>query len=101
MRRICILTPDPSYPENWAPMADHFRMLFGPTLDFRPWTASGDLTDFDLILPLLAWGYQRDPALWYQTLDRWDAEHLPVANPCALLRWNTDKAYCSILRQRA
>ena len=93
MRRICILTPDPSYSENWAPMAEQFRMLFGPTLDFRPWTATGDLTGFDMILPLLAWGYQRDPALWYQTLDRWDTEHLPVANPCALLRWNTDKAY--------
>jgi hypothetical protein len=93
MRRLCILTPDPSYSENWAPMAEQFRRLFGPALDFRPWTATGDLTGFDLILPLLAWGYQRDPALWYQTLDQWDTEQLPVANPCALLRWNTDKAY--------
>ena len=92
-QRLCILTPDPDYYENWQPMADQYRALFGDALSFRSWTAPGDLSAFDLVLPLLAWGYQRDAERWAAALDAWTAAAVPLANPAALLRWNTDKRY--------
>lgn len=93
MTALCILTPDPAYPENWQPMAEDFSRLLGPGLTFRPWNAAGDLSGFTLVLPLLAWGYQREPDHWYQALDGWEASGIRFANPIALLRWNTDKEY--------
>ena len=61
------------------------------------WTDPGDLSGHDLILPLFAWGYQRDVAAWYALLGRLEADRLPVANPVPVLRWNSDKAYLSEL----
>jgi glutathione synthase/RimK-type ligase-like ATP-grasp enzyme len=51
------------------------------------------LADFDLVTPLLAWGYQRDCPKWFALLDRLETEGLPVANPVPVLRWNSDKQY--------
>ncbi len=93
MTNICILTPHPDYEENWQPYADQYRALFGEDLTFRPWTEAGDLTGFALVLPLIAWGYQRRPADWYAALDVWAAQGVRMANSIPLLRWNTDKAY--------
>lgn len=50
-----------------------------------------------MILPLLAWGYQRDVTGWFALLDRLEQQRLPVANPATLLRWNSDKAYLAEL----
>jgi hypothetical protein len=93
MTRLCILTPDPAYDENWQPDAERFRGLFGDALTFRPWDDAGDLSQFDLILPLLAWGYQRQAARWYKTLDGWRAAGWRFANDLETLCWNTDKDY--------
>jgi hypothetical protein len=91
MPKICILTPAPDYYEDWSvPKADYSRLL-GTDLSFRSWTDPGDLSGFDLIMPLLAWGYQRDCPRWFALLDQ--LEQLPVSNPAKLLRWNSDKAY--------
>jgi glutathione synthase/RimK-type ligase-like ATP-grasp enzyme len=91
MPKIAILTPAPDYYEDWSvPKADYER-LFGDALHFRPWTDPGDLSAFDLILPLLAWGYQRDCPRWFALLDQ--LETLLVSNPAKVLRWNSDKAY--------
>ena len=90
---ICILTPAPGYYEDWSVPKGHYEKLLGPDLAFRPWTDPGDLSAFDLILPLLAWGYQRDCAAWFALLERLASERLPVANPVEILRWNTDKSY--------
>lgn len=89
--QICILTPAPDYYEDWSWPKTHYGRLFGDALSFRSWTDPGDLAGFDLVLPLLAWGYQRDCRTWFALLDR--LEGLPVANPTKVLRWNTDKAY--------
>jgi glutathione synthase/RimK-type ligase-like ATP-grasp enzyme len=90
---ICFLTPAPDYYEDWSvPKADYLR-LFGDAASFVSWTAIGSLSDADLILPLIAWGYQRDCPAWFALLDRIEAGALPVANPARVLRWNTDKAY--------
>ena len=58
---------------------------------------SWDATGHRLILPLFAWGYQRDVAVWYALLDRLESEALPVVNPVPVLRWNSDKAYLAEL----
>lgn len=94
---ICILTPDPAYPERWDYVADKYRQLLGDACHFRGMMDPGDLSGFALILPLIAWGYPRNTAHWYALLDRLDREGLPVANPVPLLRWNSDKAYLADL----
>ena len=69
----------------------------GLIVEQRVWTDPGDLTGYDLVLPLFAWGYQRDVAAWYALLDRIESEGLPVVNPVPVLRWNSDKAYLAEL----
>lgn len=100
MTALCILTPDPGYDEDWEPMAAHYRRLFGAACAFRPWTAPGALEGFALVLPLLAWGYQRQPGRWLAALDGWAAAGLAFANPLPMLRWNSDKAYLLDLDRR-
>lgn len=99
MSNIAILTPAHDYWENWLLPKAHYERLLGPDLSFRPWTDPGDLSQFDLILPLLAWGYQRDVTAWFALLDKLEAEALPLANPAKVLRWNSDKAYLAELTE--
>lgn len=89
--RVAILSPADGYYVKWQAAADEYRRLFGERLAFRPWSDPGGLTDFDLILPLLAWGYQGEPARWHALLEAWNG--LPFANGLETLRWNTNKAY--------
>lgn len=97
MPDILILTPAAGYHEDWSvPRADYARLLGGDAV-FRSWTDPGELGGFDLVLPLLAWGYQRDCAAWFALLDRLEGEALPVANPVQALRWNSDKSYLAEL----
>ena len=99
MPKIAILTPAPDYYEDWSVPAADYRRLLVKDVSFRSWTDPGDLSGFDLILPLIAWGYQRDCPAWFALLDRMETENLPVANPVKLLRWNTDKAYLTELAE--
>lgn len=89
--RLAILRPTDEYYVGWQTDADNYKRLFGDALELRIWSDPGDLSGFDLILPLLAWGYQREPARWYGLLDTWKG--LPFANGLETLRWNTNKAY--------
>jgi glutathione synthase/RimK-type ligase-like ATP-grasp enzyme len=95
--RLCILTPDPAYHHPWVHIADKYGELLGGACHFRPMAEPGDLSGFDMILPLLAWGYHLDLACWYTLLDRLEREGLPLCNPVPLLRWNSDKAYLADL----
>lgn len=98
--RVAILVPAPEYEENWSPaFARKAAALAGAGLavEQRVWGDPGDLAAFDLILPLFAWGYQRDVPGWYALLDRLESEGLPVVNPVPVLRWNSDKAYLAEL----
>lgn len=98
--RVAILVPAPDYYEQWQPaFARKAAALTGAGLvvEQRIWGDPGDLSGYDLILPLFAWGYQRDVAAWYRLLDRLESEGLPVVNPVSVLRWNSDKAYLAEL----
>lgn len=98
--RVAILVPAPDYYEKWQPAFARKAAALtaaGLVVEQRPWTDPGDLAGYELILPLFAWGYQRDVARWYALLDRLQAEALPVANPVPVLRWNSDKAYLAEL----
>ena len=98
--RALILTPGANYPDPWAWAYDvEARALAAAGLAVTPcpWDAVGDVAGFDLILPLVAWGYDQRPAEWHALLDRAEAAHWPMVNPPALLRWNSDKAYLAQL----
>lgn len=98
--RILFLTPAPDYPETWdwafEPQSQPL-IARGATVDTVAWSDAGDLGGYDLILPLLCWGYHLRPEQWLAFLDRLEREQLPVVNPPALLRWNSDKAYLAEL----
>lgn len=103
MASIAILVPTSDYEEDWHPaFARKARVLeaAGLSVEQRLWTDPGDLGDFDLILPLFAWGYQRKVAEWYALLDRLEESALPVINPVPLLRWNSDKSYLAALQDK-
>lgn len=98
--RIAILVPEPDYPEPWDWTYDAEAAALvrhGVTVEPLPWTDPGDLSGYDLVLPLVAWGYHHHYGPWLRLLNRFDAEQLPVANPPSLLWWNSDKTYLTQL----
>jgi glutathione synthase/RimK-type ligase-like ATP-grasp enzyme len=98
--RIAVLVPAPDYPEPWDWAYDVEAAALasaGAQVEPVPWTEPGELSGFDLVLPLVAWGYHLDYARWLGFLDRAERERLPLLNPPALLRWNGDKAYLAEL----
>jgi len=98
--RVAVLVPDPGYPEpyDWAyDIEAGVLERAGVEVEARPWTDPGDLTGFDLALPLVAWGYHFDQPRWHGLLDRLEREGVPTANPVPLLRWNSDKRYLTEL----
>jgi glutathione synthase/RimK-type ligase-like ATP-grasp enzyme len=90
---LCILTPDAGYEEHWQPVADRYRALLGDATAFRTWHDAGDLGAFDLVLPLIAWGYHRAPDKWLAALDAWEAGGVNFSNDINTLRWNSNKSY--------
>jgi glutathione synthase/RimK-type ligase-like ATP-grasp enzyme len=101
--RLAVLVPDPDYPEPWAwafdVEADALEAA-GCSVDAVAWTQLDDVSDYDLVLPLVCWGYHLDYQRWLALLDRAEREHWPMINPPALLRWNSDKAYLAELAER-
>jgi len=101
--RFAFLTPDPDYPEpcDWAfdVEAEAVRAM-GVEVDAVPWTDGRDLGAYDLVLPLVAWGYHLRYPQWRAFLDDVQAKGLPVVNPPELLRWNSDKAYLKDLGEK-
>ena len=95
--RLAFLSPVPEYEENWSHIKADYVRLFGEDTAFIDWTMADNLADFDLVTPLLAWGYPRDAATWFALLDRMEAHDLAVCNPVSVLRWNSDKAYLAEL----
>lgn len=94
---LAILCPIPEYEEDWSHIRADYARLLGADVAFIDWTKADNLSDFDLVTPLLAWGYQRDCPHWYDLLDRLQAAGANVCNPVSVLRWNSDKAYLAEL----
>ena len=110
MTQIAVLTPDPtdkSYIGRWPEVLTRLTATLegtGATVTATPWTdhvgdASG-LGAYDLILPVIAWGYHRDHGRWLKACATWTEEGLPVANPAQVLRWNSDKTYLARLADK-
>jgi hypothetical protein len=104
--RIAILTPDPEdrdFHSRWREVFEEEAAVLrraGLVVENRAWTRSADFGAFDLILPLLTWGYCRAAPAWQAAVDGWAARGLPVLNPPSVLRWNVDKAYLGRLAAR-
>jgi len=101
--RLAMLVPDPDYPEPWRWAFDVEAAILtqaGAAVDPVPWTTVHEVSDYDLVLPLVAWGYHLDFARWLDLLERAEAERWPMVNPPALLRWSSDKAYLAELAER-
>jgi len=103
MNEVAILTPDPAdatYADHWPGVLHRLRAALagaGVAATPVPWTDHIDdcagLRRFPLILPLLVWGYHYDHDRWLQACRTWEAAALPLANPAAVLAWNSDKRY--------
>jgi len=102
-RRIAILTPDPAdrdYHSRWREVFEEESALLrraGFAVEARAWT--DELDGFDLVLPLLAWGYHRAAPAWREAVAGWAARGLNVRNPPDVLGWNVDKSYLGRLAE--
>lgn len=103
MIRAAVLVPAPDYPEDWAWAFDGEAAALergGMTVEARRWDEPGGLEDFDLVLPLVAWGYHFKQSHWAALLDRLESERAVTVNPVSLLRWNSDKRYLAELAMK-
>jgi glutathione synthase/RimK-type ligase-like ATP-grasp enzyme len=104
--RVCILTPDPAsegFRTRWRDVLERNSAPLreaGLEVEDRDWANANDLADFDLVLPLLVWGYPFAPLQWAEAVSRWEAEGVPLRNPASVLRWNSDKIYLERLAER-
>ena len=98
--RFALLVPSADYGIEWRwafdPQAEALREA-GASVDALPWTTEEDLGHYDLVLPLVAWGYHKDYARWLGQVERWESERVRIANPPPVLRWNGDKSYLAEL----
>ena len=98
--RAAILVPAPGFHEAWDWAYDveaEALVSAGFEVEPCPWTDPGELEAFDLVLPLVVWGYHADPPRWHALLDRLEASGIATLNPVPLLRWNSDKRYLAEL----
>ncbi len=94
--RVALLIPDPDYAEDYAWTYDVEAAILaeaGLEVVALPWTEVAEASSVDLILPLVAWGYNLHYPRWLDFLERAEAGRWPLLNPPELLRWNGDKAY--------
>ena len=102
--RIAILTPDPDGELGGARWPGILSRLAAPLeaaghgVESPAWTRAGDLTRFDLVLPLLAWGYHREGD-WQGSIAGWHAAGVRLMNPAKVLAWNADKSYLARLAE--
>ena len=78
--RVAFLVPDPEYPVEWRWAYDAEAEALsnaGITVVPVPWTDPRDLADFDLVLPLVAWGYHKRYADWLACLTALRGPPLP------------------------
>ena len=100
-KKILFLTPDPDHPSfhgRWPYVLDGYReALAGIDAEIfdQPWpepVAEG----YDLVLPLMAWGYHNTPDAFRAALARVPGQML---NPADIVSWNVDKRYLKDLAE--
>lgn len=110
MTEIAVLTPspsDPSYASQWPGVLERLQQalaLGGVAATPTPWPDhvedASALTRYPLVLPLLAWGYHRDHALWLKGCATWAEAGVRMLNPPSVLGWNSDKSYLDRLARQ-
>jgi glutathione synthase/RimK-type ligase-like ATP-grasp enzyme len=101
-----ILTPDPADPDHasrWREVAEINAAPLrerGFTVEQHGWTSGANLTVYDLVMPLLVWGYPRAHEAWIERVSAWEAAGVRLRNPGPVLRWNADKTYLATLAER-
>lgn len=106
MPKVAILTPDPAdegFRTRWRDIFDQLALPLrgrGLEVEGRSWIDGTDLSSFDLVLPLLAWGYHRAGPQWREAVSAWEGNGVELRNPASVLRWNADKRYLSNLEAR-
>jgi len=104
--RVAVLTPDPADPAREGRWDQVFDRMAGPLraagvqVDDPAWTGAGDLSGYDLVLPMTVWGYHRAGGGWLDAVQGWEAAGVPLRNPGSVLRWNADKRYLGHLAER-
>jgi glutathione synthase/RimK-type ligase-like ATP-grasp enzyme len=101
--RVAILVPEADYSADWRWGYDvEAAALTDSGAEVTPivWSEPFDSAQFDLVLPLVAWGYHKHFERWMAVLDRLASEDARVQNPVPLLRWNSDKRYLAELYER-
>ncbi|HWU48388.1 MAG TPA: hypothetical protein VN042_00825 [Asticcacaulis sp.] len=97
-KRLLILTPNPDHPSHhgrWPYVLDAYReALTGLDAEIfdQPWSEPIS-EDYDLILPLVAWGYHNAPNSFVGAMTAMGAAQRRVFNPPEIVSWNVDKAY--------
>ncbi len=97
-RSLLILTPDPesaSYYGRWPYVLDAYReALSGIDADIFDQSWSEPIErDYDLILPLVAWGYHGKVEAFRAVLADFAARGVRMLNPPEIVAWNIDKRY--------
>jgi glutathione synthase/RimK-type ligase-like ATP-grasp enzyme len=101
--KLAILVPEVDYPTDWSWAYDvEAAALIEAGAQVTPivWSEAFETLAYDLVLPLVAWGYHKHFDRWTAVLDRLEAQRAPVRNPIPLLRWNSDKNYLAELYER-
>lgn len=97
-KTLLFFTPDPATPSHhgrWPAVLDGYReALKGLDIEISAQAWSEPVTKpYDLICPLVAWGYHNDPERFRAALMALkDAGHR-VFNPADIVSWNVDKRY--------
>ncbi len=97
-KSLLILTPDPetaSYEGRWPYVLDAYRdALAGIDVEIfdQAWSLPIDRA-YDLIVPLVAWGYHTRIEAFRRTMDSLSARHVSMLNPPDIVAWNADKRY--------
>ena len=101
--KLAILIPEADYSADWRWAYDVEAGALeaaGAKVEPIVWSEPFDGSEYDLVLPLVAWGYHKHFDRWMAVLDRLEQQGVQVQNPVELLRWNSEKNYLAELYER-
>ena len=102
MARIAFVTheAEPGLMPDDRVAADELERRGAP-VEAIPWSAaSAGWRDFDAVIVRSTWDYHLRPAEFRRWLDAREADGTRLANPAAMIRWNSHKGYLLDLERR-